>query len=133
MLALNWSGWPLDRVFDLAMGLLFLVIFVQVALFHYRQNFRHWSMWIPVIATPLFGLCLVVYAFCRTAWLMNLLTVLLTVGIVAGLYGSYKHIRGVGLRVDGFKLRNFMVGPPLTLPALITAVSILGLFALHWG
>ena len=42
------------------------------------------------------------------------------------------HIRGVGERVDGYKLRNFLIGPPLTLPALITAVSLLGLIALYW-
>ncbi|MFC4306717.1 hypothetical protein ACFO1S_25175 [Cohnella boryungensis] len=116
----------------LAFGLLFLVLFVQVTLFHYRQNFRHWSMWIPVIATPLFGLCLLVFSFCKAAWLSSLLSVLLSVGIAAGAFGTYKHVHGVGKRVDGFKLRNFMVGPPLTLPAMISAVSLLALFALYW-
>ncbi len=130
---LDWNGWSLDRVFILALGLLFIVIFVQVTLFHYRQNFRHWSMWIPVIATPLFGLCLVLFTFYNAAWLLSVLNVLLAIGIIAGLFGSFMHIRGVGQRVDGFKLRNFLIGPPLTLPALVTAVSLLGLIALNWG
>ncbi len=130
---MGWDSWPLNRVMDVAIGILFIVVFVQVTMFHYRQNFRHWSMWIPVIATPLFGLCLVIYAFYAKSWLLSALTVLLSIGIVAGLFGSYKHIRGVGQRVDGYKLRNFLIGPPLTLPALISALSVLGLFALHWG
>ena len=133
VIVLDWNGWSLDRVFIFAMGLLFIVIFVQVTLFHYRQNFRHWSMWIPVIATPLFGLCLVLFTFYDAVWLLSVLNVLLAIGIIAGLFGSFMHIRGVGQRVDGFKLRNFLIGPPLTLPALVTAVSILGLIALNWG
>jgi len=130
---LGWHGWSLDRVMLLALGLLFLVIFVQVTLFHYRQNFRHWSMWIPVIATPLFGLSLLLFSFYKAGWLLGLLTVLLSVGIAAGAYGSYMHVHGVGARVGGFEMRNFMVGPPLTLPALISAISLLALFALYWG
>ncbi|MBW5446433.1 hypothetical protein GE107_10210 [Cohnella sp. CFH 77786] len=130
--ALGWNGWTLDRVMIFALGLLFLVIFVQVTLFHYRQNFRHWSMWIPVIATPVFGLGLILFAFYHAAWLVSALTVLLSVGIAAGAYGSYMHVQGVGERVGGFELRNFMIGPPLTLPALISAISLLGLIALYW-
>lgn len=133
VIILGWNDWSLARVFILAMGLLFLVIFVQVTLFHYRQNFRHWSMWIPVLGTPIFGLCLVLFTFYNASWLLSLLTVLLAIGIIAGLFGSFMHIRGVGQRVDGYKLRNFMIGPPLTLPALVSAVSLLGLIALHWG
>ncbi|MFC0215771.1 hypothetical protein ACFFK0_25570 [Paenibacillus chartarius] len=130
---MGWNGWSLERVFIFALGLLFLVVFVQVTLFHYRQNFRHWSMWIPVIATPVFGLSMVFYAYYNVAWLLGALTVLLSVGIAAGVYGSYMHIHGVGERVGGYEMRNFMIGPPLTLPALISAISVLGLFALYWG
>jgi hypothetical protein len=132
-MALSWNGWSLDRVLIFAMGLLFLIIFVQVTLFHYRQNFRHWSMWIPVIATPVFGLCLILFAFYNAAWLLMVLTVLLSVGIAAGAFGTYMHVQGIGERVGGYKLRNFMTGPPLTLPAIISAISLLGLIALYWG
>lgn len=114
------------------MGLLFLVIFVQVTLFHYRQNFRHWSMWVPVIATPVFGFSLVLFAFYRAPWLLSVLTVLLAIGIVAGAFGSYMHIHGVGERVGGYQMRNFMTGPPPTLPVLVSAISLLGLIALYW-
>jgi len=132
-MAMGWNGWPLERVFLFAMGLLFLIIFVQVTLFHYRQNFRHWSMWIPVIATPLFGLCLIFITYYNVLWLRQTLTVLMSVGILAGAFGSYMHIHGVGERVGGYEMRNFLVGPPLTLPALISAASLLSLIALYWG
>lgn len=128
-----WHSWPLNRVIDLAVGLLFLVVFVQVTLFHSRQNFRHWSMWIPVVATPLLGIGMLAYTWYPPAWLLTLLTVLLAAGTAFGIYGSYMHVHGVGERVGGYQWRNFMVGPPLTLPALISALSIIGLFALHWG
>lgn len=133
MKPLNWNGWPLDRVAILFIGLAFFLIFVQVTLFHYRQNFRHWSMWMPVIATPLFAICLVMLAFFNAGWLYTLLTILLVIGTLAGTYGSFAHIRGVGKRVGGYELRNFLTGPPLTLPAIMTALCIFGLIVLHWG
>jgi len=52
---------------------------------------------------------------------------------VAGVFGTFMHIRGVGERVGGYELRNFMIGPPLTLPALVSTVSLLGLIAMYWG
>jgi ABC-type spermidine/putrescine transport system permease subunit II len=90
-------------------------------------------MWIPVLATPLFGICLVLYTFYKADWLFYLLTVLLIVGVLAGMFGSYMHIHGVGKRVGGYKLRNFLIGPPLTLPGMVTAFSLLGLIGLYWG
>lgn len=130
---MNWDGWSLDRVVLLFSGIIFLIIFIQVTLFHYRQNFRHWSMWIPVLATPVFGIFLILFSFYYADWLSLLVTILLTIGVVAGLFGTFMHIRGVGQRVDGYKLRNFLIGPPLTLPGLISGMSILGLLATHWG
>lgn len=130
---MGWNGWPLDRVLILAMGLFFLVIFIQVTLFHYRQNFRHWSMWIPVLGSPVFGLGLLLYTFYNVTWLHYTVIILLYIGAAEGIFGSYKHIHGVGQRVGGYRLRNFLIGPPLTLPALITAVSVVGLIAIYWG
>jgi uncharacterized membrane protein HdeD (DUF308 family) len=133
LVTLSWNGWPLNRILDLFVGLAFFMIFVQVTLFHYRQNFRHWSMWIPVIATPVFGIFLILYTFYTADWLFYLLTILLCIGVLAGMFGSYVHIRGVGERVGGYELRNFLIGPPLTLPGMVTAMSVLGLIALYWG
>jgi ABC-type spermidine/putrescine transport system permease subunit II len=128
-----WHGWPLARIVLLLLGLMFLMIFVQVTLFHYRQNFRHWSMWIPVIATPIDGLLLVTLAFYHTDGLRTMLTVLLGASLIAGLFGSYLHWRGVGERVGGYEMRNFLVGPPVMMPGMITGASLLGLIVLFWS
>ncbi|WP_232463429.1 hypothetical protein [Tumebacillus avium] len=129
----GWIGWPLERVVLLLLGLMFLMIFVQVTMFHYRQNFRHWSMWIPVLATPVDGLALVTLAFYNADWLRVVLAVLMGASLVAGVFGSIMHVRGVGERVGGYEVRNFLVGPPAALPGLITISSLLGLFLLYWS
>lgn len=64
---------------------------------------------------------------------MTLVAVLLAAGVLAGMFGSVMHIRGVGERVGGYEMRNFLIGPPLTLPGMVTAMSILGLIAMYWG
>lgn len=128
---MNWIGWPIERVLILFTGLAFLLLFIQVTLFHYRQNFRHWSMWIPVLGTPVFGLLSVLYGFYHVLVLGQILAVLFAVGFLAGGYGSFLHIRGVGQRVGGYELRNFLIGPPLVLPAMVSAISVLGFIALY--
>jgi hypothetical protein len=132
-LPLPWMGWPIERILLVFTGVAFLLIFVQVTLFHYRQNFRHWAMYIPVVATPVFGILTLADGFYRMTWLHATLGVLFVVGVVAGGFGSYMHIRGVGQRVGGFKMQNFLVGPPVALPAMISAMSFLGLVVLYWG
>jgi ABC-type sulfate transport system permease component len=127
-----WHGWPLDRVLILFLGLLYLMLFVQVTLYHYRQNFRHWAMWIPVIVTPLDGILLIWLAFFNADWLRTTLVLLLAASLLAGMFGSYLHWRGIGERVGGYTMRNFLVGPPALLPAMITGSSLLGLIALYW-
>ena len=129
-----WQGWPLERVLLLFVGLAFALIFVQVTMFHSRQNFRHWAMWVPVIETPIFALAAMVLAFYHAGWLRILFALFMWLGIVGGLYGGYLHTAGVGQRVGGYsQSQNFLVGPPIILPLLITAISALGLLALYWG
>lgn len=127
-----WDGWPLSRVLFLFTALAFLMIFLQVTLFHSRQNFRHWAMWAPVIATPLLGVLLLALAFYNAPWLRTLTALLLSVGVLAGLGGFALHVEGVGERVDGYKMQNLLVGPPITLPLMVVAMSALGLLALYW-
>lgn len=127
-----WTGWPLHRAVVLFDGFAFLVIFVQVTLFHYRQNFRHWAMWGPVIGAPLIGLFALVMALTNARLMLWPTIVLMAVGLVEGLMGTYLHIRGVGQRVDGYKLQNFLIGPPATLPLMVSALSVLGLLGLGW-
>jgi ABC-type sulfate transport system permease component len=130
---MNWTGWPIQRILILFVGIVFFSLFIQVTLFHYRQNFRHWSMWVPVIETPFFAIIAVILSLYYMEWLEYTLAISLAIGAVSGLIGSYFHIRGVSERVGGYALRNFLIGPPLTLPGMITAISLLGLIALYWG
>ena len=127
-----WNGWPWDRVIILFTGLAFLMLGLQVTLFHYRQNFRNWSMWLPVAATPVLGFLGVLLSFYNVLFLRQLFFVLLAVGALAGLGGFLLHFEGVGERVDGYRMHNFLVGPPITLPLMVTAMSILGIIALYW-
>lgn len=126
-----WAGWPIDRVLYLFVGVVFLAVFVQVTLYHWRQNFRHWAMWIPVLATPALSLAALFLTWQELPWLRALLGALAGIGVVGGLVGTYYHIAGVGERVDGYTLNNFMVGPPPTLPLMVTALSVLALIGLY--
>ncbi|MGD8192639.1 hypothetical protein ACQCN2_21940 [Brevibacillus ginsengisoli] len=128
-----WVGWPLERVLLLFVGLAFLLIFVQVTMFHSRQNFHHWSMWIPVLATPVDGVVSLLLAFYPVTWMKVLFTILMWVSVFAGGFGAYRHTVGVRQRVGGYSQRqNFLVGPPIILPTLITAIGAVGLLALYW-
>lgn len=127
-----WNGWPLHRVIILFTGLAFLLIALQVTLFHYRQNFRNWTMWVPVLATPILGLVGVLISFVNISLLRMLWVVLLAAGTIAGAAGFVLHFEGVGERVDGYRVNNFLVGPPITLPLMVMAFSILGIVALYW-
>lgn len=127
-----WVGWPWDRVIIIFTGLAFLMIWLQVTLFHYRQNFRNWTMWIPVIALPLLGVLAILIGFYNLPWLRLAWVGLLTAGALAGLAGFVLHFEGVGERVDGYRMHNFLVGPPIVLPLMVTAISALGIIALFW-
>ena len=127
-----WDHWSIERVLILFVSLAFMMIGVQVTLFHYRQNFHHKAMWLPVIASPIFFIAGIVLTWYNASWLHILFIVLMWFGAVSGFIGLYFHVRGVGIRVGGWALRNFMTGPPVTLPLMFTAISVLGLIALYW-
>ncbi len=120
-----WSGWPLERVLYLLPGILFAGVFVQVTLYHMRQNFRHPSMWLPVLATPVVGATCLLLAGWNAPVLKTLLAWTAGVTAVASVYGTYLHGVGVGNRVGGFNVNNAMVGPPIMLPVLLGALSVL--------
>lgn len=127
-----WTGWELARIIIVLVGLAQLMIFVQVTMFHYRQNFRNVAMWLPVIGTPVIGILAILLAILNTPALIGLVKVLFWIGLIAGLIGFFYHFRGVGQRVDGYVIRNFLVGPPVILPLMISALGVVGLFGLYW-
>lgn len=129
-----WYGWPIARVILLFTGIAFLMISLQVTIFHYRQNFRHWAMIGPVAEGPLLGLLSIVLAFYNLPALRSITIVLLFVGVASGLAGTTFHVHGIGQRVGGYvESQNYLIGPPLTLPMMFAAISVLGLIALYWG
>ncbi len=128
-----WYGWPIERVILLFTGIVFLAISLQVTMYHYRQNFRHWAMYGPVIGGPVIGVLTILLAFFNLPLLRSVLALLFFAGLVLGVAGSGMHIYGVGQRVGGYQIsQNYLIGPPLTLPMMVAAMSILGLIALYW-
>ena len=126
-------GWSVNKVLYLLVSLCFGLGFMQVTLYHYRQNFRHWSMWVPVAALPLLALNALWLFFTDSAALRSVFAGLLGLGVLAGLVGWYYHFSGVGDRVGGYKLNNFLMGPPTMLPLIsATCVSLIGLVAVYW-
>lgn len=127
---MDWVGWPLARFVLLFVALAYLMIGIQVTMSHYRQNFHHRAMIAPVVLSPIllvFGLFTV---WLDMDWVSATMTVLLWIAIAAGLVGFYFHFRGVGKRVGGYEGRNFLIGPPVVLPLIFSAVAVLGLVAL---
>ena len=101
-------------------------------MFHYRQNFRNVAMWLPVIGGPLIGAAAAILALANIGALLGLVKVLFWIGVIGGLIGFVYHFRGVGQRVDGYVFRNFLIGPPIILPLMFSAMGVVGLFAACW-
>lgn len=129
---MHWTSWTLERVLILFVGIAFLAVGAQVTLSHYRQNFHHRAMWYPVVSAPIFAITAASLATVRADWLLQLFHLLMWVGAGIGAVGFYYHFHGVGIRVGGWTMRNFLVGPPVILPVLFIAISALGLIAVYW-
>jgi len=88
-------------------------------------------MWTPVIETPLLAVVALLLTWVNSGALRSLLVLLSALSGLTGLVGTYYHWAGVGERVDGYTLNNFMVGPPVALPLLVSALGALGLIAVY--
>jgi len=102
-------------------------------LFHYRQNFYHWSLWVPVIALYILMVNLWLAEFVPTEPILQVLRLVLIVVILAHLWGAYLHLVGVGKRVGGQNIHNHMIGPPIILPLIVATVATLDLLRLLLG
>ena len=125
-----WNGWPLQRIVYLFVGIAFILIWLQVLLFHWRGAFRHWPMWGPVTTGPILAFFAVFFAFDRSEWVRVFLVIFFVLGLIEGVLGIYYHFRGVWSYIGGIRLRNLMVGPPVIMPMLFLAFTVLVLAVL---
>lgn len=130
----NWTNWGPINFFYFLIGAAYLLIWMQVLLFHWRGAFRMKVMWAPVIEGPLLAAIGIVYSFMHGGILDPLFVFLYAIGLLGGLAGVYYHISGVKHYVGGFNLRNVMAGPPFILPVMYTAFSVAMLVVYFaWG
>ena len=97
---------------------------------HYKNNFRYWAQWTPIVIAPL----LAGTAFASVKSRRIATTALPVLSVVAGAdaaVGFFYHGRGVLRRPGGTKnlLYNIMYGPPIFAPLLFGAAGMLGVFA----
>jgi hypothetical protein len=128
-----WEGWDFQRFYLLFVGAAFLLLGLQVFLFHWRAAFSRRTMYLPVLAAPLLALAAVVAAITREGAIGWIAVAVFGAGILGGLVGVYEHLRGIGYRIGGFSLRNLVAGPPPLLPATFAAVAFSGGLAVLWG
>jgi hypothetical protein len=97
---------------------------------HYKNNFRYWMQWSPVVIAPV--LAGVAFGSVKSRRLAT--TALPALSIVAGAdaaIGFFYHARGVLRRPGGSKrlLYKVMYGPPIFAPLLFGAAGMLGVLA----
>lgn len=123
----GWDQWLLARILTLFFGLAYIMIWIQVTIWHIRGKFHRWQMWIPVILLPCLGFTAILVSIWPLLFLGWLHTILSIVGIIIGLYGTVLHLSAIKHRTGGWKFENFMVGPPFVLPFIIAAISLINL------
>lgn len=97
---------------------------------HYKNNFRHFAQWTPVIIAPLLmgaaAGAIVSPKIART-WL----PAMSVLAIADGAVGFFYHARGIARRPGGLKkpIYNIVYGPPIFAPLLFAACGGIGLLA----
>lgn len=97
---------------------------------HYKNNFRYWVQWTPIVIAPV--LAGVAFGSVKSRRLAT--TALPALSVLAGAdaaVGFFYHGRGVLRRPGGRKhlLYNVMYGPPIFAPLLFGAAGMLGVLA----
>ena len=119
--------------FILFIGAAYLLVWIQVILFHWRGAFRSKVMWGPVMFTPVLAAIGILYAFFQGGFMDLLLVAIFGLGALEGLAGTYYHFRGVRSYIGGWTLRNFMVGPPVILALIYMVLSLAVLMVYFLG
>jgi hypothetical protein len=129
----EWDGWQLDRGVLVFTAVAYVVIWIQLSLYHWAGGFKHVAMWGPVLSTPLVIGGAVAGAAVRDGVWGWVALGLLGFGVVEGLLGLYFHVQGIRSQIGGFSLRNLLSGPPPMLPVAYAAVGVLGIGGLVWN
>jgi hypothetical protein len=127
-----WDGWPFARVYLLLVSVAFVVVGLQVFLFHWRGAFRSKAMYGPVVMAPIIAAAGVATAVARNDVVGWSAVLIFGIGLLDGLIGLVLHVRGVAANVGGLTLRNLMVGPPPLLPLAFGALALTGGLAVVW-
>ena len=122
----DWEARELGRVVLTAAAVMYVGIWVQVTLFHWGAAFASKAMWAPVIMTPLIVLAAAVAVLTRPDPWGWVAAATLGIGVLDGLYGLYRHVRGTTTQIGGFTLRNLMAGPPPALPLAYSLIGVIG-------
>jgi hypothetical protein len=131
-LVTDWEAWELGRVVLVAAAVLYAGIWAQVTLFHWGAAFASRAMWAPVIMTPfILGAAGIGVATRADPWGW-LAVAALGIGVLDGLYGLYRHLRGTMSQVGGLTLRNLVAGPPPFLPLAYSLIGVVGLLGVLW-
>jgi hypothetical protein len=128
----EWIAWELGRVVLIAAAVMYAGIWAQVTLFHWGAAFASRAMWAPVIMTPLIVAAAAIAVVTRSDPWGWVAVVALGIGVLDGLYGLYRHLRGTVSQIGGFTLRNLMAGPPPLLPLAYSLIGVVGLLGLLW-
>ena len=97
---------------------------------HYKNNFRYWVQWTPIVIAPL--LAGASFGAVGSRRMANAaLPAISAVAIVDSAVGFFYHARGVLRRPGGTKhlIYNIMYGPPIFAPLLFGAAGMLGILA----
>jgi hypothetical protein len=128
----DWNAWELGRAVLAAAAVMYAGIWAQVTLFHWGAAFASKAMWAPVIVTPFIVLVAAFAVVTRQDPWGWIAAVALGIGVLDGLYGLYRHLRGTISQIGGFTLRNLIAGPPPVLPLAYSLIGVVGLLGLLW-
>jgi hypothetical protein len=128
----DWNAWELGRVVLVAAAVMYAGIWAQVTLFHWGAAFASRAMWAPVIMTPFIVLAAALAVVTRQDPWGWVAASALGIGVLDGLYGLYRHLRGTTTQIGGFTVRNLIAGPPPVLPLAYSLIGGVGLLGLLW-
>jgi cytochrome bd-type quinol oxidase subunit 2 len=97
---------------------------------HYKNNFRYWVQWTPIVLAPM--LAAAAFASVKSRRVARTALPLLSAAASAdAAVGFYYHVRGVARRSGGTRhlLYNIIYGPPVFAPLLFGAAGMIGIMA----